>query len=91
MLSLLIAAVLFCWGLWGDRSRGRPRCPNCWYDMRGTVPKLVCPKCGHAAGEAGQLYYDRVRPWMVALAVVLVLTLLIPCLFYTVIVGFLVG
>ena len=28
---------LVWWGFRGDRSRGRPRCPACWYDMRGHV------------------------------------------------------
>src|SRR5689334_12159950 len=28
-------------GLFGDRSRGRARCPRCWYSMAGT-PGLTC-------------------------------------------------
>ena len=32
-----VGVLLVLWGLWGDRSKGRPRCPKCWYDMRGTV------------------------------------------------------
>ena len=35
--------VLVCFGLWGDRSKGRPRCPKCWYDMRGAVPEAGTP------------------------------------------------
>ena len=31
--------------LFRDRSRGRRRCPRCWYDMAG-VPELTCPECG---------------------------------------------
>jgi hypothetical protein len=30
----LIGLVLFYRGLLGDRSKGRVRCPKCWYDMR---------------------------------------------------------
>ena len=45
---LLVGLLLICSGLWGDRSKGRPRCPKCWYDMRGTVVELVCAEC--AAG-----------------------------------------
>ena len=33
-----IGLLLVRSGLWGDRSKGRPRCPKCWYDMRGHVP-----------------------------------------------------
>ena len=34
---LLAAAgfALFAWALFRDRSRGRKRCPKCWYDMTG--------------------------------------------------------
>ena len=54
-----IAAVLFLaaigllyWGLWGDRSKSRLRCPKCWYDMTGSFEagKLVL-KTIHIAGE----------------------------------------
>ena len=44
-------SLIICWGLWGDRSKGRVRCPKCWYDMRGTVPRLECPECGHDAKQ----------------------------------------
>ena len=57
-----VGLLLICFGLWGDRSRGRRRCPECWYDMCGTVPKLVCPECGHNAGTARRLYHNR-RRW----------------------------
>ena len=42
-----LGLLLVCWGLWGDRSKGRPRCPKCWYDLRGSLPRLECPECGH--------------------------------------------
>jgi hypothetical protein len=44
-----IGLLLVYWGLWGDRSKGRARCPRCWYDLRGSLPKLECPECGHDA------------------------------------------
>ena len=37
-LTPLVGLLLVFWGLCGDRSNGRPRCPECWYDMRGHVP-----------------------------------------------------
>ena len=58
----LVGLMLVCWGLWGDRSKGRPRCPKCWYDMRGTLPKLVCPECGYDARQQRRLYRNR-RGW----------------------------
>ena len=41
-----VGLLLACWGLWGDRSKGRPCCPKCRYDMRGTVTAMVCAKGG---------------------------------------------
>ena len=58
---------MLCFGLWRDRSKGRPRCPKCWYDMRGTLPRLECPECGNDAGEEQHLYADRIRRWPLAL------------------------
>jgi hypothetical protein len=52
-------AVAF-WGVWGRTSRGRRRCPKCWYDMRG-VPGLVCPECGRDARKIKRLYRARHR------------------------------
>ena len=60
-------------GVRGDRSDGRARCPKCWYDMRGTLPRLVCPECGHDARQEAQLYLDRSRPWLIALGLLIVL------------------
>ena len=62
-VALIPAAGLFlvCRGLWGDRSKGRPRCPKCWYDMRASLPHCQCPECGYAPGES-RLYRNR-RRW----------------------------
>jgi hypothetical protein len=35
-LLLVGGGWLFAWALFWDRSRGRRRCPKCWYDLRGT-------------------------------------------------------
>jgi hypothetical protein len=69
----VIGLLLVYWGLWGDRSKGRARCPRCWYDMRGTLPKLECPECGHDARQAHRLRKHH-RQWGPAvLGVLLVL------------------
>ncbi|MEX1090510.1 MAG: hypothetical protein WEC36_14970 [Phycisphaeraceae bacterium] len=67
-ISLTLAAAGF-WlayaGLWRDRSRGRPRCGQCWYDMRG-ASSLACPECGHTAKTQRGLYKAR-RHWLIAI------------------------
>ena len=68
-----VGLLLVCWGLWGDRSKGRARCPRCWYDMRGSLPSLQCPECGHDAKQERRLYRNHRRWWRTALGVVLVL------------------
>ena len=69
----VISLLLVWWGLRGDRSKGRARCPKCWCDMGGTLPQLECPECGHDAGQERRLYRSR-RGWRaIVLGVVLVL------------------
>ena len=60
-----LGAGLFAWAVWWDRSRGRRRCPRCWYDMAG-VRGLVCPECGRDAVRERRLRSTRRRPtWIV--------------------------
>jgi hypothetical protein len=58
-LSLATAVAI------GDRSRGRPRCPSCWYDMSGartsSPSALICPECGHNIRRDRRLFCTR-RP-----------------------------
>ena len=70
------AMALLWWGLFGDRSKGRTRCPKCWYDMRGSVAaeRLACPECGYEARRERQLRKSR-RRW---LPIVIALILLLP-------------
>ena len=44
-LLFLSGLVLLYGALWGDRAKGRLRCPKCWYNMTGSFEagKLVCP------------------------------------------------
>ena len=82
-LFCTIAAVLFLgavgllyFGLWGDRSKGRLRCPKCWYRMEGNwvAGALTCPECGHDARTEKRLKKNHRRWW----AMVLPLFLLAP-------------
>jgi hypothetical protein len=69
----LVGLALVYRGLWGDRSKGRVRCPKCWYDMRGTLPRLECPECGHDAGHQRRLYRTRRGRRRIVVGLVLVL------------------
>lgn len=59
-----IAAIILWFALFKDRSRGRRRCPRCWYDMTG-VPGLKCPECGREAKREKRLFSTR-RRWRLA-------------------------
>jgi hypothetical protein len=72
VLIPVIGLLLLCWGVRGDRSKGRSRCPQCWYDMRGSLPRLECPECGHDAEQRRQLYRTRRGRRRIAVGVVLV-------------------
>ena len=72
--AAIIGELLIDRGRQGDPSNGRPSCPNCWYDMRGSLPSVVCPECGHDAELEGNLYLARKRPGLIALGVVLMVS-----------------
>jgi hypothetical protein len=71
-MLVAIGALLGCRALLGDRSRGRRRCPRCWYSMEGATG-LKCPECGREAKSERQLFRSRRRwRWMlVAIPVLL--------------------
>lgn len=56
-----------------DRSRGRPRCPRCWYDMTGSRG-FVCPECGHDARRQSNLLRTRRHGGRVMLGFLLVVS-----------------
>ncbi len=61
---MVFGAVLLSWALFADQSRGRKRCPKCWYDMSG-APTLVCPECGKDSKKPAALLRTRRRkPWV---------------------------
>lgn len=66
-----IALLLIAWALFSDRSRGRKRCPKCWYDAASG--SMVCPECGRTArSEAALLRTRRRWGWVAAGLVLLV-------------------
>ncbi len=73
LLGYTLAAaglLLLFWALFWDRSRGRRRCPKCWYDLSGT-PNRQCPECGHEAPSERRLFRTRRRKRIAVVAVVL--------------------
>lgn len=70
----IIAAALLLWAMFSDRSRGRRRCPRCWYDMAGAPPgpdgTYTCPECGRVARRERHLYRPR-RRWRAVIAAAL--------------------
>lgn len=60
-LIMLGGAASCAWGLLGDRSRGRLRCPKCWYDMSHS-PGRTCSECGRTAKKGKHLRQTR-RHW----------------------------
>lgn len=75
MLAALGAAAiaLALWGWWGDRARGRARCPRCWYDLSALRPDAppACPECGWHSRDRRDLFRTRRRRRAVALGLTL--------------------
>lgn len=73
-LSFLIAFLR------GDPSRGRPRCPLCWYSLTGAIPSASdiksppkCPECGHVASQSTHLFRTRRPKRRIALGLALMI------------------
>ncbi|MHC4274854.1 MAG: hypothetical protein ACYSUR_14465 [Planctomycetota bacterium] len=63
VLSVLVVGLgvtLTWWGLFGDRARGRRRCPRCWHDLSHT-PGMTCSECGYTAKREPALFRGRRR------------------------------
>src|SRR5688572_13487091 len=67
-----VALPALIWSLRCDRSRGRRRCPRCWYDFSG-VSGLVCPECGKGMASERRLLKPR-RRWRCGAVALVVLT-----------------
>lgn len=78
--AYVLAGVLFtawvavvAWAIRGDRSRGRRRCPRCFYPL-GEGASLACPECGHTARSEAATLRTR-RYWRAGVLACLVLLL----------------
>lgn len=67
-----IACLMLYWSLFHDRSRGRPRCPCCWYSMEG-ASGLTCPECG-ATARSTRMFLKTRRRWRWALVSLVLLS-----------------
>ncbi|MCH7792597.1 MAG: hypothetical protein IID31_10000 [Planctomycetes bacterium] len=70
ILGSVIAGLGVLWlgsALFRDRSRGRRRCPKCWYDMTG-VPALTCPECGRESKHETRFFRTRRHRYQAAFA-----------------------
>ena len=65
----MFSLMLIIWAAIGDRSRGRLRCPCCWYDMEG-IDTPQCPECGRAIKSQRQLRRARRVRWPFVLAAI---------------------
>lgn len=70
----IAATVMLVRALFADRSRGRRRCPKCWYDMSGVSQSLQCPECGCASRHEHHFARTR-RHWWRVLACIVFLVL----------------
>lgn len=80
--ALLVGGILLVigligvawWALFGDRARGRRRCPRCWYELT-YIPGLRCPECGHDAPSEEHLQRTR-RKWLLGVGCIMLCTLI---------------
>ena len=66
----LLGVAGICYALFVDRSRGRRRCPKCWYSMAG-APSRSCSECGHTVQKESRFYRTR-RRWKLFFGAVII-------------------
>jgi hypothetical protein len=68
VIVFALAAMALAWlALFGDKPRGKARCPKCWYEL-GTLDSpptlpVTCPECGKRVERPRQLSRRRFGRW----------------------------
>lgn len=68
VIVFALAAMALVWlALFGDKPRGKARCPRCWYEL-GTLASppalpVTCPECGKRVERPRQLSRRRFGRW----------------------------
>ncbi len=67
----LVALALAVWGCRFDSSKGRARCPRCWYDLttarriaNSTGVRGNCSECGLHIGQDRDYFHPRANRWL---------------------------
>lgn len=75
LLPLCVSGLIFWIGWRWDPSKGRSRCPKCWYPLAAAPSSpsqaawsSTCPECGRAVRKARQLARTRRHKGLIALA-----------------------
>lgn len=79
LIVFSLAAMALAWlAIFGDKPRGKARCPRCWYEL-GTLDSppalpVTCPECGKKVHAPRQLRRRRIKRWPVLAAIPLAIT-----------------
>lgn len=79
LIVFSLAAMALAWlAIFGDKPRGKARCPRCWYELGrlDSPPALpvTCPECGKKVHAPRQLRRRRIKRWPVLAAIPLAIT-----------------
>ncbi|HWB21036.1 MAG TPA: hypothetical protein VG711_12095 [Phycisphaerales bacterium] len=79
LIVVLICAILFFLArsqFRGDLSKGRRRCPKCWFDMSHAT-SLICSECGHTVLSEADLYRSRRYPIRASLSILSIVIIIL--------------
>lgn len=86
---VLIAIAFIARGIYGDRAKGRRRCPKCWYPIR--TDHLTCPECGNTAESASHFFRTRRSARLIVIGACCLMLAVVPPMISSFIKGGVVG